>query len=275
MKELELVMLKEKVKTPMRSTTGSAGFDVFAASEIVLPKGKIVNLKLPFTFEGKLDGNIQVRLFVRSSFGIKKKVRLVENSEKDIEGIKMDLLEQSHSFSLLNDSDKDIVIEEGEHFAQFIISEKKPKEEEQRIEALTPEELGDIVPTKGHMEEVRPNVFDYVLDEEITLEAGEQVTLPTGYRSVIEQGTWTAIVPHESVRGIVMLGNAVGVVDCDYAYNTGNFGLCFIAIVNLKNEKVVLPIGTKLTRWHSEKYYILENEIKTDNERTGGVGHTS
>lgn len=274
MKDLHLVVTNEKAKTPMRSTTGSAGNDVFAPTPIYLKKGEVTNVELPFAFEGELDGDRKVRLFVRSSFGIKKKVRLVENNQKNIEGVQLDITNDRLTVSLLNDSEADLTIAEGEHFSQFIISEKNPKKEKQAIEALTPEELGDVVPTKGHMEVAEPNVYDYILDEEIVLQPNEQITIATGYRSVIEPGTWTAIVPHESVKDTVMLANQTGIIDYDYQF-AKNFGHCFLGIVNLRDVVVTLPIGTKLTQWYTEKYYVLENEIKTDQERTGGVGHTS
>ena len=136
------------------------------------------------------------------------------------------------------------------------------------------EEVGDTVLTKGHMEVAKPNVYEYIIDEDVVLQPNQQVTLATGYRSVIEQGTWTAIVPHEDVKNTIILANQIGVVDYDYQY-AANHGLCFVGIVNLKDEVVTLPKGTKLAQWYTEKYYVLENEIKTDQERTGGVGHTS
>lgn len=275
MKNLNMKKMNGEAKTPMRSTTGSAGYDVFAPEPILLKKGDTTTVELPFIFEGAGNVNAQVRLFVRSSFGIKKKVRLVENEKKNIEGVSLPLNHATLLIDLLNDSNADLTIEKGEHFAQFILSEKQPKKERQAIEALTPEELGDVIPTKGHMEVVEPNVYDYVLDEEVVLQPHEQITLATGYRSVIDPGTWTAIVPHESVKDTVMLANQTGIIDYDYAFNPSTKGNCFLGIVNLKDEVVTLPKGTKLTQWYTETYYVLADEIQTDQERTGGVGHTS
>lgn len=275
MKNFNLKMVSEGAKIPMRSTKGSAGYDVFADKEYVLPAGKVVTMKLPFAFKGDLDQGVKVRLFVRSSFGIKKKVRLVKGEEKNIEGLTLNIHDDAHVISVLNDNDSDLTIAEGEHFAQFIISKENPKEEKQKIESLTSEELGEVVPVKGHMEVVRPNVYDYVLEENITFVPHEQKVLPSGLRTVIEEGTWTAIDSHSDVRDVVMLANQKALIDYDYQNNPKTKGNCFLAMVNLKDEEVTLPKGTKLTRWYTEKYYTFEDEIKSDKKRIGGIGSTT
>lgn len=274
-KDVALLMTEAKAKVPMRATTGSAGYDVFAPKEIHLPKGKTISMELPFTFEGKLDGDLQVRLFVRSSFGIKKKVRLIKDNQKNIPGIQLSLQENTHTVELLNDSGEDVVIAQEEHFSQFILSDKEPKAAKQKVEALTEAETEGVSITKGHMEVAEPDVYDYILDEAVTIGANAQITIATGYRSVIEAGTWTAITVHEDAVPFVMLANQIGVADADYAYNESTNGNMFIGLVNLQNESITLPKGTRLTQWRAETYYILEEEIKTDVIRTGGVGHTT
>lgn len=274
MKNVNLVVNDKNAKQPMRSTIGSAGYDIFAPKDIQLPKGKEVVVELPFSFEGENLSEWMVRVFVRSSFGIKKKVRIVENGDKAVLGKKLDLAAKNHQLILLNDSDEDLTISAGEHFAQFIVSEKEPMEEKNKLEFLTKEELGDVVPVKGVIEVVRPNVYDYVLDEEVVVPANAQISLPSGVRTVIADGTWTAIDPHDEIKDRIMLANQKGVIDKDYAYNESTKGNCFLALVNLLDEEVVLPKGTRVARWYTEKYFTFEEEIKTDKVRTGGIGHT-
>lgn len=274
MKNAKLTVKQPGAKMPMRSTTGSAGYDIFAAEAIYLPSKQEVTIELPFHFEGELPSGHIVRVFVRSSFGIKKKVRIVVDGNKAALGKTLNLKDTIHTLTLLNDSESDLTIAEGEHFAQFIVTEAKPTEDKNVIEWLTTEELGEMVPVKGHVEVVRPNVYVFVLDEAVTLTPNEQKTLPSGLRTVIEDGTWTAVVPHKDVADSVMLANQVGVIDRDYAYNESTKGNCFLALVNLKDETVVLEEGTRLSTWYTEKYYVFDDEIKTDKIRTGGIGHT-
>lgn len=270
----KISMKQDQTKVPMRSTTGSAGYDIFAAEAIHVPANGQVTLELPFYFTGDLPSNLIVRVFVRSSFGIKKKVRIVVDGNKAALGKTLTLTDDLHTLTLLNDSDTDLDIAAGEHFAQFIVTENQPTEDKNVIEWLTEEELGDLVPVKGHVEVLRPNVYVFVLDEKVTLAPKEQVTLPSGLRTVIEDNTWTAVVPHEDVTDSIMLANQVGVIDRDYAFNESTKGNCFLALVNLKDEAVTLEAGTCLTTWFTEKYYVFDDEIKTDKIRTGGIGHT-
>lgn len=274
MKDLKLVMKNEDLKVPMRSTVGSAGYDVFADKEYLIPSKGFLTIELPFYFEGDFS-NVMVRLFVRSSFGIKKKIRLAEGNDYNIKGIKLNLEDRKNEITLFNDNEEDLIIKKDEHFSQFIISEKSLKTEKQKIEALTPEEMNGIEKIDGHMDIFSPDVYDYIIDEEITLEVNEQRVLATGYRTVIEQGTWTVVEISGILNESLMFANQTPVIDADYAYNEGNHGLCFLAIVNLSGSKLRLEKGTKLARWFTEKYYVFEDEVKTDNIRKGGVGHTS
>lgn len=272
---LSISMHKKNSKFPMRSTTGSAGYDVFSDRTLILPKNKIVNIRLPFVFAGDLTQNVMARLFVRSSFGIKKKLRLVENGNKNIDGITLNLNDDNYIISVLNEGEKDLIIKEGEHFAQFILSTKFPKEEKAIIEKVFQNELDKHRILKSSMDVVRPDVYDYIVEEDIYLNANEQLTFPTGLKALINDGTWLAISTHEDVKDKIMLANQIVVGDKDYYNNSENDGNYFLGLVNLKNEPVILTKGTRLTRWWSEKFLILDNEKKTNKIRTGGIGSTT
>ncbi|WP_088362469.1 hypothetical protein [Bacillus cereus] len=262
------------MKTPMRSTIGSAGYDVFAHKDILLPSNKIISLELPFTFYGDLEQDVQIRLFDRSSYGIKKDVRLVYKEDKNIEYLTIDLSKENYVIDLINEGPEDLLIRKGEHFAQFIISDSQPEICKTVIEDVpfTEAEKHNIMPSK--IIEVQPNVYDYIIQEPITLKANEKRIFATGLRCLIDEGTWTSITTHKDCKDKVMLANQNGVIDRDYAY-TDNFGHCFVALINLKNEEITLPIGTNLLKWKTERYYTLSDEVKSNRVRTGGVGSTS
>ena len=271
---LYVLLKNDNTKMPIRSTEGSAGYDIFAHRKMVIPAKTIVSIKLPFTFEGELDEGLEVRLFVRSSFGIKKKLRLVHKNEMNIEYLVLDLNDKNHIINVFNDSDNDLIIREGEHFAQFVICEKHRKNEKMMIETVPEEELQKHKILKGMVQEVEPNVFDYVLEEDIVLLPKEQRMFATGLRVLINEGTWTAITTHKDIRDKVMLANQTAVIDKDYAF-ADNYGHCFIALVNLLDKEINIKRGTKLLSLWTEKYYVLKNEEKSNKKRSGGIGSTS
>lgn len=272
--DLHISFKDTNVKTPMRSTVGSAGFDVFSHRKIVLPAKKAVAIKLPFTFKGSLDPHLEVRLFVRSSFGIKKKLRLADKGDKNINHIVLNTNELNYVINVINDGEKDLIINKGEHFAQFIICEKVMNPQDMSLPPVPEEEAAKYRILKARLDQQENNYFNYVLEEDITLQPFEQRTFATGYRSLINENTWTAITTHKDVKNVVMLANQTGVIDKDYA-NTSNYGHCFLALVNLLNEEIRLLKGTNLLVWWTEKFYILKNEIKSNSKRKGGIGSTN
>lgn len=272
---VKIEMLDLEAKIPMRSTKGSAGYDIFAQHDILLPKNRPVTVQLPFTIRGAIEQDIAARIFVRSSFGIKKKVRLMLNGEKNPLGIVLNLHDTYHYVTLLNDSDEDLVISEGEHFAQVVFTLRTPEKEAFTIEYVCQEELLKHKILRSSVCEVSPNVFDYHTEEEFILQPNEQKTFATGLKAKIDEGTWLSITPHYSMEDKIMLANGTVVGDKDYYSNPSNDGNYHLAIVNLTDETIVLRKGTPLATWWSEKYFTVENEIKSTQERTGGIGSTS
>lgn len=270
---LTISLLGRHTKMPMRSTDGSAGFDIFSDRKIIIPAKKEVVIKLPFAFKGELNSALEARLFVRSSFGINKKFRLMSKGEQNIENLVLNIEGDKNVINVFNDSEKDLIINEGEHFAQFIICNKVRKPKEMSLQYVPKEELLKHTILKGEIEEVTPNTFVYILGEDIILKPGEQRKFATGLRSLIKDGHWTAITTHPDARNQVMLANQTAVIDKDYAF-TDNFGHCFIALVNLHKQETVIKKGTRLMSWWTEEYFVLEEEILSNNKRSGGIGST-
>lgn len=260
---------------PMRSTTGSAGYDIFSHKKIVLPPKQQISIEVPFIFEGELDDTLEFRLFVRSSFAINKKVRLIHNGNKNIEYVTLEPKKKSsYTITLLNDNDEEICIKEGEHFAQFVVCDKNSTLEDMVLGYVPSEELNKHRILLGEVKESgSPGLFEYILGEDIVLGPDEQKTFATGLRSLINEGTWTGITSHPDVREKVMLANQTAVIDRDYAF-TKNYGHCFVALVNLVGQELTLPKGTKLMKFWTEKYYVLKNETTSDKTRVGGIGST-
>jgi len=274
LKNLDIVVKETGTKIPMRSTDGSAGFDVFSSRKLVLPSKTVVTIKLPFHFVGTLDEKLEVRLFVRSSFGIKKKLRLVHQYNKNIDYLTLNVEDKNHVINVINDSEKDLIINKGEHFAQFIFCEKEAEPQEMKLMLVPTEEMKKHAVLKSSIEEVKTYFFEYTLEEDLVFAPNEQKVFATGYRSLINENTWTAVKIHNDVKGKLILANQTGVIDRDYAF-TSNFGHCFVALVNLSNTELKISKGTKLMTWSTEKYYVPEKEIESNNKRLGGIGSTN
>lgn len=271
---IKIKMLSEKGFMPKRATIESAGNDIFATENIRIKPKEIAEINLPFIFEGELE-DYEATIYVRSSFGMKKKQRIVDGEgNKYISGYRLPLRASSYTIGLLNDAEEEIEIQKGEHFAQIVITKKDSPFEKQEIEWLTEKELpnGKVM---GRIEMVKPNVYDFVIEQDIVFNPNEQKTISTGLRSVIESGTYTAIDVHEDVKENIMLGNQRGIVDCDYAYNESTHGNCFLGLLNVKNEELVIKKNTRIVRLFTEKYEKINSEETVTTVRTGGVGHTS
>lgn len=273
-KNLDLSVKNKDTKVPMRSTDGSAGFDVFSNRKLILPSKTVVSIKLPFNFIGELEEGLEIRLFARSSFGIKKKLRLVHKYNKNIDYLTLNVKDKNHVINVINDGEKDLIINSGEHFAQFIFCEKNPQSEEMKLLPVPTDEMEKHKILKSSIEETKPYFFEYTLEEDLVFAPGAQKVYATGYRSLINENTWTAVKIHNDVKAKLILANQTGVIDRDYAF-TSNFGHCFVALVNLTNKELKISKGTKLMTWSTEKYYVLENEVESNQKRLGGIGSTN
>lgn len=268
---IELIM-KEVVKRPKRSTNGSAGYDIFAHRKLVFPAGKEVNVRLPFYFQENGD-TFEVELNVRSSFGIKKGLRISSKGETNILKVRLNLKETVHIVSFKNESKQDIIVEKGQHFAQFLILKRQTAMEKVDIKPIKECEEKKYKTIASSIEKDN-NRYHYQLDETIELNPYEQRLLPTGLKAYINKGTWLSITPHEEVKEKIMLANQRGIGDYDYAM-AKNDGHYFIAIVNRTNQTLKLKKETKLTTWYSEPFYTIRGEEKPSKNRLGGIGSTT
>lgn len=73
--------------------------------------------------------------------------------------------------------------------------------------------------------------YDFYAPDDITLEKGKSVLIPTGIRSKIEDGWVLQIFPRSGLgfKHRVQLDNTVGIIDADY-YNSSNEGHIMIKL---------------------------------------------
>ncbi len=112
------------------------------------------------------------------------------------------------------------------------------------------------------------------IDEDITLEHGEIILVPTGFAVAIPEGFEAQIRPRSglAVKHGIGIINSPGTIDSDYR------GEVKIAVINLGKNSYTFHRGDRIAQMVIKKVYQARLEIveKLDNtERsTGGFGHT-
>ena len=117
--------------------------------------------------------------------------------------------------------------------------------------------------------------YDFVLPVDITLEAGQSATIPTGIRCKINTGVFLMIVPRSGLgfKYACRLWNTAGIVDSDYYY-ADNEGHVFVKIRNEGGRTMELKAGDRFCQGILLEYCITDFDNATA-QRTGGMGSTN
>lgn len=100
---------------PVRSTTGSAGYDFISPADCVVPAHGETLIESEVSIE--LDKDKVLLLFVRSSYGFKYGVTLSNGTGV----IDSDFFPNTMKCKLRNDSDNDLIIKKGDKYMQGVI----------------------------------------------------------------------------------------------------------------------------------------------------------
>lgn len=102
------------------------------------------------------------------------------------------------------------------------------------------------------------------------------ILIKTGVKAYMPKDEYLMIVNRSSnpKKKKLVIPNAIGIVDCDYADNPDNEGEIGFLFYNLSNEPVIIEKGDKLGQGIFQKYYMTDDD-KTEGIRTGGWGSTS
>lgn len=119
--------------------------------------------------------------------------------------------------------------------------------------------------------------YDFYAPEDITLEPGETIKIPTGIRAKMDEG-WVLMLFPRSGLGFkfrLQLNNTVGIVDEDY-YFSSNEGHIFIKITNDTNEHKTIRIkaGDGFAQGIFVPFGITEDDDAAG-VRNGGFGSTT
>ncbi len=119
--------------------------------------------------------------------------------------------------------------------------------------------------------------YDICAAEDVTLEPGKLVLVPTGVKAYMRPGEFLGLHIRSSiaVKKHLLLVNNVGVIDADYYNNADNEGHIMVALLNMGGEAVCLPRGERIAQG------IFYNYLTTDDDeaaakavRSGGFGST-
>ena len=121
--EEEIKKTYEDLKFPKRATTGSAGYDFYAPTNITLAPGE--NIKIPTGIRAKIDDGWVLKCYPRSGLGFKFRLQL-NNTVGIIDSDYYNSDNEGHIFAkLTNDSreNKTLNVEKGNGFMQGIFVE--------------------------------------------------------------------------------------------------------------------------------------------------------
>ena len=113
------------------------------------------------------------------------------------------------------------------------------------------------------------------LEEDLTVEPGETVLIPSGFAMYIaDPGLAAVILPRSGLghkHGIV-LGNLVGLIDSDYQ------GQVFVSCWNRSNESFTIGVGERIAQMvivpvvHAS--FTLVDDFESTSRGDGGFGHS-
>ncbi|MBR1453757.1 MAG: deoxyuridine 5'-triphosphate nucleotidohydrolase [Lachnospiraceae bacterium] len=118
--DMEITAVYNSIKMPNRATKYSAGYDIFSPIDFVLKGGETI--KIPTGIRCKMDNDIVLMIYPRSSYGFKYRMML-ENTVGVIDSDYYDSDNEGHiMIKITNHSDKELIVKKGTAFAQGIFT---------------------------------------------------------------------------------------------------------------------------------------------------------
>ena len=119
--------------------------------------------------------------------------------------------------------------------------------------------------------------YDFFSPFDFTLGAGEDIKVPTGIKSYMEEDEFLSIYPRSSLafKYYLRLANNVAVIDCDYYNNKDNDGHIFIKIKNEGLSEINITMGMSFAQGIFQKYYLIDGDNYNGDQRIGGIGSTT
>lgn len=120
--------------------------------------------------------------------------------------------------------------------------------------------------------------YDFFAPDNIVINKGKSVLIPTGIRAKIDNGWVLSIYPRSGLgfKHRVQLDNTVGIIDSDY-YNSSNEGHIMIKLscdAHDENHSVYISSGSGFSQGIFMPFGICEDD-NADGIRDGGFGSTT
>ena len=130
------------------------------------------------------------------------------------------------------------------------------------------------LPTRGSG---RTAGYDFYLIEDVILNPGEIVKIPTGIKAVFPEDETLLLFVRGSVgyHWNVRMCNQVAIVDSDFYNNVGNEGHMWFALQNEGDKTFIIKKGESFGQGIFIKYFVVDDEEDIENVRIGGFGSTN
>jgi len=111
--------------------------------------------------------------------------------------------------------------------------------------------------------------YDFKLIEDITIEPGEIIKIPTGIRSYFGKDETLLLIIRSSTgfKYNIRMVNQVGVIDSDYYHNLDNEGHIYVKVQNEGKETVTFKKGDSLAQGLFMKYLTTKSDLKRNVQR--------
>ena len=120
--------------------------------------------------------------------------------------------------------------------------------------------------------------YDFYLPEEVTLEPGKLVMVPTGIKAYMLADEYLGMHIRSSmaVKKALSLVNNEGIIDSDYYNNPDNEGHIMLPLINRGEEKVVLSKNERIAQGIFYKFLTADDDTAAHKgQRSGGFGSTN
>lgn len=119
--------------------------------------------------------------------------------------------------------------------------------------------------------------YDIITTLSFTLEPGESIAIPTGFKAYMQPGEMLALFPRSGIgfKYEICLANTVGIGDSDYYNNVKNEGHYFIKLVNRGKSSWSVKAGDAIGQGIFLPILLVDEDSFNDGKtRVGGFGST-
>ena len=234
----EVVSKYKDAQLPIRSTKTSAGYDFFAAEDIVVPS-LLQSISIFLNLSETIDSRANMLL---------EQDEVQEKLEKDLEA------------------------------ANEYVTENMMYPEEVLLATITDGHMDFNQTNENILKEAFRIGGNYDLDKIYSVLDKElkPTLVPTGVKAYMQDDEYLKVYNRSSnpMKTGLIVSNGVGIIDSDYYDNKDNEGHIFVQFINLGREPHTIKKGDKIAQGIFAKGLAADEDNFNDAERKGGFGST-